>query len=309
MPGTFPPNPPTLSGDLLTIHRLLQSPRQVSRRLRTLKDLRFVSDLILTGRLRSSGGAVLAEQSEPLRNARDARSIAPGAEYPRDVPGTGTAILAAVRKWGQAVRLTDEEIKRSVYGGQVVDRALRKSVNTVISKVDQLTLSVVAAEVTSTQAAKAAWDASTARMWRDIALAAAKIKGRNEGYVPDTLLMSDTKAALMMSDEIIAQLRRRETLDNPIYTGELDFIGPYKIVTTVEANLPTDDVWLFDSTQLGGMADEAEQDPGYATNDNGVQVKTFRIDNHDAWDIQARRLTVPIVQEPYAGIRITGTAS
>ncbi|RKR92788.1 hypothetical protein BDK92_7268 [Micromonospora pisi] len=308
MPGTYPAQPPTMVDNLITTHRLLQSPRQISRRLRTLAELRFVSDLILTGRLRSQGGAVLAEQSEPLRNARDARSIAPGAEYPRATPGVGTAILAAVRKWGQAVPITDEQIKRSVYGGEVVDRALLKTVNTVISMVDEITLSVVASQVTAVHEAIAPWDDDdAARMWRDVALAAAKIKGLNQGYVPDTLLMSDTKAALMMTDNIIAQLRRRETTTNPIYTGELDQVGPYRILTTTEQNLPTDDVLLFDSRQLGSMADETEVDPGYAQTDRGVQVKVIRIDKTDSHDIQARRLTVPIVQEPGAGIWITDT--
>lgn len=307
MPGTYPAPPPTINNNLVTTHRLLQSPRLITRRLQTLTDLRFVSDLILTGRLRSQGGAVLAEQSEPIRNPRDARSIAPGAEYPRSPLGIGTAVLAAVRKWGQTVPVTDEEIKRSVYGGEVVDRALRKTVNTVISKVDEITLSVVASQVTNMHQAIAPWDSNSARLWRDVALAAAKIKGLNMGYVPDTLLMSDTKAALMMTDDIIAQLRRRETTDNPIYTGEMDRIGPYRILTTIEANLPSDDVLLFDSRQLGSMADETEVDPGYAQTDRGVQVKTIRVDKTDSFDIQARRLTVPVVQEPGAGIWITDT--
>jgi hypothetical protein len=307
MPGTYPPAPPTLSGDILSIHRMLQSPAYVRRRLRTLGELRFVSDMLLTQKLRSSGGAVLYEQSEPLTNAREARSVSPGAEYPRDVPGVGTAGLAAVQKWGQAVRLTFEKIKRSRFPGDEVDRALRKTVNTVISKVDQVTLTAIASTVTATSSALAAWDSADAKIWRDVALAAAEVKGLNQGYVPDTILMSDTKAALMMSDTIIANLRRRETTDNPIYTSEMEEIGRYKVVTTTEQNLPSDDVWLLDSNQLGGMADEVELDPGYTVSDQGVQVKTILLDSNDAWDLQGRRLTVPVVLEPGAAIRITDT--
>lgn len=307
MPGTYPPAPPTLSGDMLTIHRMLQNPTYVRRRLRTLAELRFVSDMLLTQKMRSSGGAVLYEQSEPLRNARDARSVAPGSEYPRDTPGIGTAGLAAVQKWGQAVRLTFEKVRRSRFPGDEVDRALRKTINTVISKVDSITLTAIASNVTATSAAIGAWDTDGARIWRDIALAAAEVKGLNQGYAPDTLLMSDTKAALMMSDTIVATLRRRETTDNPIYSGDMEEIGGYTVVTTTEANLPTDDVWLLDSRQLGGMADEVELDPGYTVSDQGVQVKTILLDSNDAWDLQGRRLTVPVVLEPGAAIRITET--
>ena len=45
----------------------------------------------------------------------------PGSEYPFANMPTGTGGIAAVSKWGQKVRLTDEEIARSVYAGQSVD--------------------------------------------------------------------------------------------------------------------------------------------------------------------------------------------
>lgn len=307
MPGSYPPAPPTLAGDILSIHRLLQSPAQIRRRLRTIRDLRFVSDKILTQRFRSQGGAVLYEMTEPIRNARDAGSIAPGSEYPRDVPGVGTAGLAAVQKWGQKVFLADEKIKRSVYAGDEVDRALRKVLATVVAQVDEVTLSVVASQVTATSSAIAPWDSTDAEIFRDLALAEAKILDLRQGYQPDTVLMSDTKYALAISDKKIALLRRRETTDNPIYGGELEMIGKYKVVTAPVSSLPSDDVWLFDSRQLGGMADETEVDPGYSVAELGVQVQTQRVADRDGWDLWGRRLTVPVVQEPGAAIRITFT--
>lgn len=307
MPGSYPPAPPTLAGDILSIHRLLQSPAQIRRRLRTIRDLRFVSDKILTQRFRSQGGAVLYEMTEPIRNARDAGSIAPGSEYPRDVPGVGTAGLAAVQKWGQKVFLADEKIKRSVYAGDEVDRALRKVLATVVAQVDEVTLSVVASQVTATSSAIAPWDSTDAEIFRDLALAEAQILDLRQGYQPDTVLMSDTKYALAISDKKIALLRRRETTDNPIYGGELEMIGKYKVVTAPVSSLPSDDVWLFDSRQLGGMADETEVDPGYSVAELGVQVQTQRVADRDGWDLWGRRLTVPVVQEPGAAIRITFT--
>src|SRR4051812_14789440 len=136
MPDAFPAAPPSLSGDLLSISRLLQSPTQIRRRLRTFTDLRFVSDQILTQRFRTSGGAVLYEVSEPIVTTRPVESVAAGSEYPLDPPPTGAAALAAVGKWGQGSLLTDEEIKRNVYAGDVVDRILRKVINSIIKQVD-----------------------------------------------------------------------------------------------------------------------------------------------------------------------------
>lgn len=303
---TYPPAPPSLSGDLLTIHRLLQSPTQIRRRLRTLADLRFVSDQILTQRYRSAGGAVMYEVSEPLFNTRPVEAVSPGGEYPKDVTAEGAAALAAVTKWGQATQLTDEKIKRNVNPGNEVDRVLRKVVNTVIKHVDTITISAVASAVTNTQAASAAWNA-TATILRDIELAIAKVDDLQMGYRPDTIVMSNTKYAYMASDEKLATLRRRETTDNPVYGGSVDMIADLKVVKAPLSVLPSDDVWILDSMQLGGMADEAEVDPGYTVDEMAVQVQSERLSRRDAWEVWGRRITVPVIQEPGAAIKITNT--
>ena len=304
---TFPPAAPTLSGDLLTIHRLLQTPTLLQRRLRTITDLRFVSDQILTQRFRSSGGAVLYEVSEPIVSDRPVESVAPGAEYPMALTPEGAAALAAVLNWGQATAITDAEIKRSVPMGNAVDRKLRKLMNSVISRVDAITMSAVGSAVTATQAAGANWDNASATILRDLERAKAKVVDLNQGYNPDTILMSSTKYAEMASDEKVATLRRREDSANPIYSGKIDIIDDLTVITTSTGNLPSDDVWVLDSTQLGGMADETEVDPGYTMAELGIQVQTERIPKRDSFEMWARRITVPVIQEPSAAVKITGT--
>src|ERR1700761_2694012 len=158
MVNVYPPAPPSLSGDNLSISRFLNSPTAIRRRLRDYRDLRFISDQVLTQRFNSAGGAVLYEQSEPFLTDRPVEAVAPGAAYPKAGLPSGTAALAAVSKWGQAVEITDEDISRNVYGGQLIDRNLQKLVNSVISQVDAITMSAIASAVTQTQAAPAgAW--------------------------------------------------------------------------------------------------------------------------------------------------------
>ena len=98
MPDTFPAAAPTISGNTLSISRFLASPTLIQRRLRDYKDLRFVSDQLLTQRFRSSGGAVLYEQSEPFVTDRTVESVAAGSEYPYANLPSGTAAVAAVSK-------------------------------------------------------------------------------------------------------------------------------------------------------------------------------------------------------------------
>lgn len=309
MPGAYPPSGPSLTGDLLSVHRLLQNPTYLQRRLRGIPDLRFIADRVLTQRLRTSGGAVAYEIGEPIVNARPIRAVSPGAEYPRDSPADGTAALAKVSKWGEAVPLTDEKLKRSVYMGDEVNRTLRKAANTIISKVDKLTTTAAASAITATSAAAQTWDNASALLFRDVEKAAAKIVDANQGYRPNTIMMSTTKYAMLVTDPAIAALRKREDSTNPIYGGSIESLGKYNIVATALANLPSDDVWIFDDNELGGMADENEVDPGYATMDNNLQFKVIRKESRDAWDIQCRRITVPVVLEPAAGVKITGTGA
>lgn len=308
MPGAYPAAPPTLSGDLETISRLLQFPTYIRRRLRTFQELRFVSDQILTQRFRSAGGAVLYEQSEAILTDRPVQAVSPGAEYPMANTPTGTAAVAAVQKWGQAVDLTDEEIIRNVYGQDAVDRKLRKVVNTVIKQVDGVALAAVASAVTQTQAATAAWsniNAAGSTKLYDILAAVATINGLNQGYNADTLLCNDLKYAQVMADQTVQAALKREDSNNPIYTGKIDRLSGLTVV--VSPNLPTSDVWVLDSTQLGGMADEVEGTLGYSVDEMGIQVKSTRIEKQDKWEMWGRRKTVPVVQEPGAAIRITNT--
>lgn len=307
MPGTYPASPPTLSGDLETISRFLQSPTQIRRRLRDFHDLRFVSDQILTQRFRTSGGAALYEQSEPFVTDRTVEAVGPGSEYPFANMPVGTGAIAAVSKWGQKVRVTDDEIARNVYAGQTIDRALRKTVNSIIQQVDTVTMSAITSAVSTTlTTGNGAWNAATPKVLQDILLAKAQVVGKNLGYKPDTLLVDDLHYAYMMSDTNVTNALRREVSDNPIYTGQIESIAGLVIVVSPNiGGLNTaGQPYILDSTQLGGMADELDSAPGYAVSDLGVEVKSIRLESNDAWDLQARRKTVPVVQEPGSACKL-----
>ena len=306
MPGTYPAPPPTLADPLLTISRFLSSPTQIVRRVRDYTDLRFVADQVLTQKFNSNGGAVLYEASEPFVSDRAVTAVSPGSEYPGAEMPNGTAGLAAVLKWGQRTDLTDEEITRNARPGSAADRKLRKLVNSVIKQVDAIAMSAVNTAITANAAAATAWATiATATPFNDIQKAKAQIRKLNLGYNPDIVIMDDDRYAALTNNAIVAGLLRRENEQNPVYTGEFERIAGLRIIVT--PNLPvTSTVIVADSTQLGGMADEVQTAPGYAKTDLGVEIKSIRKDEADKWTLQGRRITVPVVQEPGAGYRITG---
>jgi hypothetical protein len=308
MPGTYPASPPTLTGDLESISRFLQSPTQIRRRLRDFRDLRFVADQILTQRFRSTGGAVIYEQSEPFISDRVVEGVGPGSVYPYANLPTGAGAIASVVKWGQKVLLTDEEITRNAYAGDAAARALRKVVNSIISKVDSVAMSAMTSAVTQTSAvANGAWSVSgTPTILRDILKAKAVVVGLNLGYVPDTVVLDDSHYAYAMSDDKLTNAWKREQSDNPVYTGQIQTVAGLTFV--VSPNIGADP-YVLDSLQLGGMADEMDGAPGYAVDELAVQIKSIRKDDQDAWDLQGRRKTVPVVQEPGAAVKITGSGT
>lgn len=308
MPGSYPAAVPTISGDLVTISRFLQNPTLIQRRLRDFRDLRFVSDQLLTQRFRSQGGAVLYELSEPFVSDRAVEAVSAGSEYPYANLPTGTAAIAAIQKWGQKVLLTDEEIARNAYAGSAIDRQLRKVVNSIISQVDGVAIAAIKSAAADTGTA-GIWDSATLTTRKpldDVLLAVQRILDRNMGYRPDTLVVSPKGYTYLLLNDVIANLRQRETTTNPVYTGEIESIAGLVVLKSPSL---TTTALVLDSTQLGGMADEMDGAPGYAVSDLAVQIKAIRKDEQDAWDLQGRRKTVPVVQESGAVEEITGVVS
>jgi hypothetical protein len=313
MPYAFPASAPTLSGDLLTISRFLADPVRIQRRLRDWTDLRFVADMLLKDRQRATGGAALYDMTEPFISDRTVEAVSAGSEYPYANLPTGTAGLAAVSKWGQKALLTDEEITRKSYPMSAVDRALTKVATTVIKQVDTVAMAAIGTAITAEVATVGSWDNATVanrKPLEDILLGIQAIEDLNLGYKADTLVVSPKAYTYLMLNDAIAQLRKRESTDNPVYTGMIETVANLTVVKT--PNLPVATrAWVLDSSQLGGMADETASAPGYAQMGGfaGVEVKSIRKEGQDAWDLQARRLTVPYVQETGAGYEITGVVS
>jgi len=297
----YPPTPVTISGDVETINRFLQSPTLVARRLRTLVEQRFIGDFLLQGRATPAGGAIVYEVSETIYTDRAVGSVSPGAEYPITTVSTGTAQVAKVTKYGQDTFVTDEAIARM--GFSPVDRALLKLGNTMVKAADSTVLSLIASAVTQTQAASAAWSSATPKILQDILKAKATILALNQGYNPDTLVVDDVTYAYVASDPTVIQSARREDGGTAIYSGEFPIIGGLRVLPT--PNLPASGAWVVDSTMLGGIANES-LGGGYQSAGMGVESKSMREDEEDQFRLRARRVFVPYVQEPNAALKITG---
>jgi hypothetical protein len=307
MPHIYPPAPPTISGDILTISRFLNSPATVQRRLRTLAENRFISDVLLTGRYETSGGSILYEQNESIFTSKAPKAVNAGAEYPRSPATPGPAALAGVTKWGQDVPITDEHVKR--YGRRAVDVAMLKVVNFLTKQVDSVALAAIAAAVTQNAAATGGggWSGGTADPLLDLALAQAAITSLDQGYDADTVVLSDVNYARLISNAKIVAGLARESDTSVTMTGRVLVVAGLRILSTNNMPVPTTAL-VLDSSMLGGLAYERLESPEYQGDPaNGVESWTRRDpDANDQWLVRGRRPIVPIVQEPNAAYKITG---
>lgn len=307
MPLTYPPIAPTLTGDVLTINRFLTSPTQVARRLRDISDQAFVADVLLTGRVQASGGAIAYEQAETIYTDRAPASVAPGAEYERALAPGGTALLAKVTKYGQDVKLTDEAIGRM--GTTSVDRVLQKIVNRTVSFVDTIALAAIAAAVTQTQAAAFAWNTANADPFLDLMLAQAQVEELTEGYAPDTVVVTSTLYARLVANAKVISGLGRESSNTITNNGEVSRIAGLALRAVPSSRMPAGvTAMILDTSQLGSLGFEDIPSPEY-TGDARTGIESWvRRDPAatDSYLIRGRRPVVPIVQEPGAAVKITG---
>lgn len=312
MPLTYPPAAPTISGGNITVadtHAFLSNPRLLARRLREISEQRYIADALLVGRYDATGGALQYEGSESIFTADNPQAVAAGSEYPKTQASTGTSSIAKTVKWGQETPVTDEAIKR--YRFSAAQRAMIKLVNQNVKYVDSVALSAIASAVTATQAAAAAWASATAeQILTDVLTAKAQIVALNQGFDPDTVVLDDLRWAYAMAKFVAAGLTPRESQNTPLLTGDFPIIAGMRWLST--PNIPTAGVAIVaDSQQLGGMADEDLESPGFVkVGGQAVEVRSRRDPNGvDEYWLAARRVTVPVVNEATAARKITGVGS
>jgi hypothetical protein len=307
MPIYEPPAAATLTGDILTIHRLLSNPTALARRLRTISEAQFIADQLFTTTVEASGGAVAYEVSESIFTDRVPEAVTPGAEYPRALAGISAASLATVTKWGQDVPITDEAIGRMRF--PVLDRALIKVTNQMAQQVDTVCLAAAAAAITQTQAAAFAWNTATADPFLDLMLAQSIIEDLGQGYMADKVFVTKTLYARLVANQKVISGLARESTNVVTNSGDVKVIAGLELVSVPASRMPSGvTVMVIDTNQFGFLGYENVPSPEYAGDPaSGIEVWSRRNPSaNDSWLIRGRRPVVPAAQEPNSGVKVTG---
>lgn len=304
---------PTISGQSITVPWLVNDPRRIYRLLNTLVQKFLIGHKLLRGRVDLTGsGAAIYEISEAIVADLTSATVSPLGEYPLTTVTPG--LLAAIKplKDGLDSIVSDEEIAHNRI--DKVMRDLIKIGNTLVTKADGLVLAAIASQVTTTQAASAAWNGASAAPFLDIMLTKAVITGQNKGYNPDTAVMSFVQFAYVVNNAVKLGALPRERADNVLATGNFVQIAGVNILAT--NNGPTNPL-VLDSTMMGSLAYErlgggyqGSPVPPDANDDNptssGIETKRWRNEEVDGVRYRGRIVRAPMVQEPLSGASITG---
>lgn len=282
--------------------RLLNSPALVARRVADMASQRFVSDYLLQGRFEAKGGGIFYPSGEELFPNDDPETIAPAAEYPLTALTPGELVPAKTLKRGHGTEVTDEAIDQR--GPGIVDNGLATLVNGVIRDVDRIAMGVIESKITATYTSVAWADAES--IIAGVLAAQAQGEDLEKGYSFDTVVLKGAQYAKVMSAFAASGLLPREG-GNPIISGSLpaELLG----LTWVKApHMTGTNPLLIDRDALGGMADSKLPSPEFRRyGQSMVEGASQRTYARDGWLVRARRVTVPVVTNPDAGIEILST--
>lgn len=305
---TYPIPGSTLSANTTVAQALafLKSPTLIARRFsEILSDHNFLAHYLLRGRYTMVGGAISYVPDEATSSGDTAETVPPGGEYPLTALPADAAVLVAALKKGLGTEVADETVGRLVM--DPIERGIQMLAFDLVSQFDGAAISAIQSAVTASLAG-GAWS-SGSTLVANVEAAKAAIKGKKKGYRATSVVLTDAQYAAV--SPVLLPLLPREQ-GNPIINGGFPNILGLDWVSSPD--LPGNWVPLVvDADRLGGIGHEDIPSPEYvalssiaAQNGSNVEVARFR-EKNDSTRIQIRKPDVPIVANPGAATKITGT--
>jgi hypothetical protein len=300
---TYPVKHPEGTLTTAELHLLLSNPTVIASRVAELADQKFIADFLLSGRFSAAGGGIFYETGEEVFAGENPEAVSPLGEYPTVVLDSGEVVSARTVKWGLDTVVSDEKIARQ--GISYVNRGITRLVNTVVRHVDSVAMAVIASRVTSTFASLATWT-TAGKAVEAITTIQAERAALGFGIDLDTVVLRPAQYAKIIGMLIDDKALPRESGETAV-AGNLP-VNALGLTWATTPHFQGANPLLVDREQLGGMADEDLGGPGYVrTEAFGVEAKTIREEKPEGYTLRARRVTVPVVTEPMAGVALTNT--
>lgn len=290
----------------ITVEALLKRPDVLTRELTDIAKKGFLVDALLEGGYNAAGGAVPYTVSASIYLDRNVRKMAEGTEYP--IAGQ-TDVQAEVKttKYGLATFITEEAVIRNQIGE--LNRSLRRLKNTMVRDIDTDFITKVLADTniqtstasnqTGSTGVAVGWTPTSEVIFDDLAEAIGAIAGQEEGYEPDTLLVTRNTYTKLLRNKEVRKAFEGNWNDQapPMYTGQMQRLMGLDIMVIGSASGVSNDVALvLQRKVIGGIADEIP-----------LQIREPKFDDsRDVYWIRGRRLSATFLQEPKAIMKISG---
>lgn len=313
--ATGSPAAPTLSGNTLSIDAYLNNPKYYARYTADIMNTRPVGGILLKERVDVTGaGSLLFEGVDSLFPDQGASIVDQLGDYPMVTDSNGQPSLAATIKNGIATEFSDELVARGRL--DQLKRKTRKLTNSVGKLFDTTVTTAISSAVTATTPATATFDAAGAKAFRDIQVAAAKVMEAGDAvgvsYTPDVVACRPLIFAYFVEELVkIGALQKAEALVANATGVAYSAADGMTYVRTNATFGSGNRVLVADSDMLGGIAHE-NLGGGYERTGSDpldIEVKVIREDKRDGWHIQARKVGVPFITDPAAGIWVTGAGA
>lgn len=311
------------------VHTLLANPITVAHRMASLVTDRFLADFLLPNRYSATGtGAVVYETTgDQVLLANDEPAvIAAGAEYPLSMVNRGGqyASISTIKR-GLDSEVYDERIARG--GLDPVNKTMRGLGNSLVKQHDRLGLAAIVSKATRTYDVSADGGNFTTAEGIINAALFARVWAEEQGldsYDYSTVLLKPRQYAKIQSMLLGQNINSAAGVGPVLKTTPIDVEG---LTFVTSPNAPFVEPTLIDRFALGGIVDEDLGSPGYVrANTNGsalttggngndapgtfVETKIQRLigsDDRDGYRLRVRRVSVPLVTDSNAAIRLTST--
>lgn len=298
MPTPYPPAPPSVAGQNITMDAFLNNPPRVQRTIEALALQRFIADRIFAGGPQATGGAVLYDQllASDFFSARDVQAIEPATEFPILNSGETMPLVAAVTKWGGSAVFSYEMVRRD--RRDVLNRELTRLRNTIIRKVDTVGIAALNASPTYTMPASADWSINTTKILNDIFTAVSTVDEADMGYAINAAILHPAQALdIRLNDQVSARLGT-----NPGQQGQPNLLAAPDL-----RGLAGIDNWYVSNRQAAGtVVLLAERQIGGISDEVPLYSRTVDEQTKERYRVMSARITVPYVTDPKAAIRIQG---
>lgn len=293
---TYPPNGVSFEDQMYSVNWAMKNPTFIEKAVNLQLQGKFISDYIFRAG-NADAGAVVYERTlgvnekYPLKG--DVQIIEPGDLFPLVDVGETTKETASVDKFGAAVNITYEAVRRNKK--DKVQEAIIKLSNAILRKTDQRAMAALAADADKlVSLAAAGWATAGADPFADIVTAVGLGEGQELDYNLDTVLINPIDAAkLLKNKELREQLPRENASLNPLLSGRLEGLAGLSWIQTNRKAAGS--LYILQKNITGVHAQEL-----------GTYTKNIDEEKYERWRVQGARVSVPLITDPKSIIEVTG---